>query len=153
MAESRPSHISAGPNAPWKDPSTLDQLYRDEGLSTRAIGNRLGCSHATVQYWMEKLDIDSRPARCNGGRGNFAPFRTRKDGYEYWTASDGDDTDALLVHRLLAVSEFGFDAVCDMHVHHRNRLGWDNRPDNIEVMTPGDHARHHLKERQGGDSE
>jgi len=45
------------------------------------------------------------------------------------------------VHRLLAVAEFGFDAVCDMEVHHKNGCKRDNRPANIELMTSEEHGR------------
>lgn len=29
----------------------------------------------------------------------------------------------------------------DEHVHHRNGQRWDNRPENLEVLTASEHAR------------
>lgn len=49
------------------------------------------------------------------------------------------------LHRLLAVAEYGFDAVVDRHVHHRNGFEMDNRPSNIRVMDPSDHKSHHTR--------
>jgi len=49
----------------------------------------------------------------------------------------------VLVHRLLAVSEYGYEKVCNNVVHHKNEVKWDNRPDNIEVMSRTVHAKLH----------
>lgn len=49
-------------------------------------------------------------------------------------------------HRLLAVSEFGFDAVSENDVHHINGVEWDNRPNNLELMPHGDHRAYHNRE-------
>ena len=40
---------------PWRDEQQLRELYVDEGLSTREIGNKLQCSPKTVETW---IDID-----------------------------------------------------------------------------------------------
>jgi hypothetical protein len=48
-----------------------------------------------------------------------------------------------MMHRLLAVAEFGLDAIKGKHVHHVNGLRWDNRLDNLEVLTPQEHIRGH----------
>jgi len=51
----------------------------------------------------------------------------------------------VLVHRLLAVAEYGYENVCDNVIHHKNGIRWDNRPDNIEVMTRSEHSKLHAE--------
>lgn len=73
-----------------------------------------------------------------------ACYTTTKRGYTKWAGSDTADGGAhVYVHRLLAVAEYGFDAVCDNVVHHINGLPYDNRHSNIAVMTQSDHVTQH----------
>jgi ribonucleotide reductase alpha subunit len=46
------------------------------------------------------------------------------------------------LHRLVAGDVMGVDLV-GMSVHHRNGDRYDNRPENLEVMTQSEHATHH----------
>jgi len=47
------------------------------------------------------------------------------------------------VHRLLLVAEYGVDAVVGKHVHHKNEIPFDNRIENLELLDPEEHSRHH----------
>jgi len=132
--------------APHRDESTLRQLYFEEELSMREISERLECGITTVRMWMNRFGIERRDQRVASGmsrRVEYATFLTKPDGYEAWATRRNGDTDWLYVHRLLAVAEFGFDAVCERVVHHANEVKWDNRPDNIELMSNAEHAKHH----------
>jgi len=53
----------------------------------------------------------------------------------------------VYLHRLTAVASEGFEAVVDSHVHHKDGITWRNTVDNLELMTHGEHARHHQIER------
>lgn len=46
-------------------------------------------------------------------------------------------------HRLICVAEYGFGAVRDRHVHHKNGFTWDNRVSNLEILDASDHGRIH----------
>lgn len=83
--------------------------------------------------------------------GGAAPtrVRTRRDGYvrfRAWDPQQGRERYAY-VHQLLAISEGADPADVfsdgEFHVHHRNRIRWDNRPENLEVRHRTDHAEHH----------
>lgn len=70
-----------------------------------------------------------------GGRGT----RLR---YEVVESPEG----TVRLHRLLAVAEWGFEAVQGRQVHHVNRIPWDNRPENLALLTPSEHSRLHHTE-------
>lgn len=48
-------------DTPWRDPDTLRRLYHDEYMSMAAVGDELGCSDKTVEYWLHEHDIPVRP--------------------------------------------------------------------------------------------
>lgn len=128
--------------AEWQDAETLKRLYWEEGLSLEGVAERLGCGSTTVRRWMDRHDIPRRRER--GAGYPFAPFRTNPRGYEEWRSNDPDGTERkMYVHRLLAVAEYGVEAVEGALVHHENELKWDNRPDNIVLMDADTHVRLH----------
>lgn len=132
---------------PWRDKEVLHRLYIEEGLTLKEMGERFGCTASTVYRWMERLNIDRRNKGALSAerlRRQPAYFYTTQEGYETWATGESE----VYVHRLLAVAEFGFDAVCDKIVHHgaseeESTTPWDNRPGNIQVMTQADHMSHH----------
>ncbi len=131
---------------PWRDESTLRHLYIDRGLSTHAIADKLGCSQDTVRTWMDRCGVDARDhadAVARAIRSRPAHFETTNRGYERWTTETNGSSAMMSVHRLLAVSEFGIDAVKSMDVHHKNGIPWDNRPENIEPLSRAEHRKEH----------
>lgn len=46
-------------------------------------------------------------------------------------------------HRLIAERMIGRSLIKDEIVHHKNGKRWDNREENLEVMTVSDHAKLH----------
>jgi len=74
-----------------------------------------------------------------------AHFRTNHQGYEAWLAVCDGEQKRVAVHRLLAVAEYGFDAVCDKLVHHgpEAEIPWANWPGNIQLMGRDGHMNHH----------
>jgi len=123
----------------YRDAGWLEQQYHEYGLSQREIANKCGVCQDTVHKWMDKHNVESRNLEVKG------VSIVSKDGYQVW--AEGSNSEHVPVHRLLAVAEYGFDAVCDMDVHHQNGIKWDNRPDNIELMTKSEHMLHHSLER------
>ncbi len=121
-------------------------MHHEERMSLEAIGDVLGCHRQTVYYWMKKLNISRRShseAVARGVRKRPSTYRTTERGYEVWRSSSGRSNKKVKVHRLLAVSEFGMEAVEGKVVHHQNGIPWDNRPENIELLTAEEHIRVH----------
>lgn len=136
--------------APWRDRETLQQMYYEDNHSQTDIAEKFGVSQHTISRWMGKHGI--APGKrydlaAEAARVEYARYYTKQSGYEVWSTRAGYDTDHLFVHRLLAVAVYGFDAVVDSVVHHKNNIKWDNRPGNIEVMVDSKHKRHHGERR------
>lgn len=47
-------------DAPWRDEAVLRELYVEQGMTVREIGDELGCSKATVSKRMDRYDIPAR---------------------------------------------------------------------------------------------
>lgn len=125
-----------------RDEEVLRRMYVDERMSTRQIANDLGCAKSTVQYWLDKHDIDTRPSTHD----KPPNFRTNQLGYEELRTRAGGERQHAYVHRLLAVARFGLDAVRGVDVHHKNDVPWDNRPENLALITRSEHVKQHHEE-------
>lgn len=133
------------PDKPWQDEELMRYLYHDEGLSGAEIAMVLDCSTGGAAEWIDKHDFEKRTqseaAQNKWGALNKANFNTSWKGYEYWAPGNTH----VYVHRLMMVAEHGFDEVCEKHVHHKNGIEWDNRFDNLDLVTNEEHRREHLK--------
>ena len=78
---------------------------------------------------------------------DHARLESRRDGYCRWRAWDGDRERYVYVHQLTAIaagaSPYLVFSDGEYHVHHCNRVRFDNRPENVELRASDDHARHH----------
>ena len=141
---------------PWQDRETLRELYVDKRMSTIEIAEHFDndITDAGIGYWIDKHGIEKRSrseaAQIRRQKELIKPYTDPTHGYEILRNEyDGVDV-KMTVHRLLAVAEFGIEAVKDMDVHHNAPeadrswgVPWDNRPDVIELVTEEEHARIH----------
>lgn len=148
------SYVSAEhPEHPWRDEELMRELYEDRMLTASMIAEGMPCHKRTVFEWINRHDIEKRSrgenVRLAVHKNNPAHYMTDFNGYERWETWFDYERYFVFVHRLQAVAEFGFDAVCDMHIHHKNGIRWDNRPENLELVTPSEHKdRHPVTERR-----
>jgi len=122
--------------------SVLRSLYLDEEMTEAQIADRLNCNQTTVSTYIQEYGIETRDM----GDYTHPSFYFSQSGYLTCRHRHGTDRNgrvAFRVHRLVAVAEFGFDAVADREVHHKNGHRVDNRHENLEVMTASEHAEHH----------
>jgi len=75
-----------------------------------------------------------------GARAQPGDRRTTRDGYVLVKGLDGL---WRREHRVIAEEMLGRSLGTDEHVHHKNRIRSDNRPENLEVMDGSAHMRYH----------
>jgi hypothetical protein len=51
----------------WRNKEKLEELYLEEEMSMAEIADELGCADVTVQYWLDKHDIETRDKSFNSG--------------------------------------------------------------------------------------
>lgn len=127
----------------YKDPEDLRALYHGKGMSLPQMGRRFDVDPTTILYHMEKHGIERRkPA-------NERPLSTQTSDEGYSTICHHIDgrKHEVKIHRLIAVAEHGFEAVKDNDVHHKSEIPWDNRRENLELMTRSEHMTLHNNER------
>lgn len=138
------------PDPEYRKKEVLERLYYDEGLTQKAIAEKFGVSHHSISRWMNHHGINPGMESTQFKRSPWATFITQEDGYEciHAWSSELQTMEVFGLHRLLAVAEFGFDAVADKHVHHKKNIPWLNTPGNLELMSASEHISYHAQERE-----
>lgn len=129
------------------DPEVLYEMYWSDGMSLSDIADEADCCTKTIHNRFEKFDIETRKSNVEKPPALTHTSTIVGGAYEIWRTYTEDSYYRVRVHRLVAVSEYGFEAVSDSIVHHKNSIPWDNRPSNLEIMTHEEHAAHHAQER------
>lgn len=131
----------------WRDESWFRKRYLKESKSMRTMAEEAGCGIACISDWREEFGIEER-VNVEKGLSLHPTVYTNVEGYELASSRVGNGNQKSIgIHRLVAVAEYGFDEVCDSVIHHKNEIPWDNRPENLQVMTNSDHASHHASLR------
>jgi transposase len=131
---------------PWRDKDRMVEKYVEQQMNAREIAEEWGCTRSNILEWLHKHGIEVRgrlEEAARAQRKRPPRIHTDKRGYEYFECSAFGRTDYLRVHRLVAVAEMGVDAVGDKIVHHVNGVPWDNRPENLELMSRSEHGKLH----------
>lgn len=132
--------------AEWISKSELEYLYHDRMFSLRDIGEKFDVDSETVREAMKKNGVDTRD-RLEYQKHRWLNIKL-VNGYPAFQEQSFNNNNTVKVHRLVAVAEWGFDSVANMDVHHKNGVKFDNRPSNLEVLTPSDHMKMHANERE-----
>lgn len=128
---------------PLEDGERLREMYEDKDMSLSEIADEIGCWKGSVGKAMERHGID----RDVSNREKLPFPKTNKDGYVSWRQVHDGKYKAIYVHRLLAASEYGPERLKGNDVHHINGIEWDNRPENIEVLSREAHNKRHPIDR------
>jgi len=134
---------------PWRNEEKLRQKYVEQNKGVRAIANEWGTSCETIRKWRDKYDIE--PKTSNGYYGGGIPegTQTKSERVDRYPRL-GDS--GVYVHQLVAIYK-GYDSEKvfssgEWHVHHKNDIPWDNRPENIELLNRSEHVGRHTVKSQ-----
>ena len=75
---------------------------------------------------------------------DYVPLHPDSNGYERWIHTHNGEQSEVFVHRLLAVAEYGLDAVEGKQIHHEKPIPWLNTPSNITALTKRQHLALHI---------
>lgn len=134
-----------------EDEDRLTELHLECGMTAPQIAEKFGCNRGTVLKKLRKYGVPIRRAMRNRPT-DPAHFSSNGMGYERWHSSIEGELSALYHHQLLAVAagEDPHDVFSDeMAVHHKNHIAWDNRVENLQLMSRSDHAEYHSNIAQG----
>lgn len=138
----------------YNDAEWLREKYVGQEMSIEEIAQELGCSLAVISRKLEEHGIG---ARSTGyvHRKPYMPYQMGPYGRMVWRSTrgtgDGKEAYGFEVHRLLAIAEHGTEAVAGMDVHHQNHIPWDNRPENLELLSKEEHGKLHSDDYYNND--
>lgn len=122
----------------------LAYLYWVEDHNQSAIAQRFGYTQGYISDLMEDVPTGPDPTKHNASVG----FYTTNDRPKVASVFD-NDTKLVYSYRLLAVAEYGIDALKPEEdgenkvVHHKTGIPLDNRPEAIEVVDKSEHNKLH----------
>jgi len=128
----------------------LEEQYVSQKRSSREIADELDCSKKAVLRHLDRADVsrrDTSEATSLGMDKGRCGFHTNNSGYEKATTREGDRVHAIGIHRLVAIADganpYKVFSGYEYHTHHKNEIPWDNRAENLEVVSASEHRLRH----------
>lgn len=141
------------------DREWLAQEYHGKSRSLEDIARECDVDAVTIMNWMERHGIPRRGS-SDHLREEKATLVEKQDGYisAQVRAPKGADNerDAVFIHQLVAIAN-GADphkvfSNGEYQCHHKNGFRFDNRPENVELLSGEDHADEHWPDRERADT-
>lgn len=125
---------------PWRSKEVMQKLY-EECDTQKEMAEELDTTEYTISKWIREHSITSHTPK------NGVYFREHKqDGHFQINIRDGP----VVPEHALSTLAKGADPhrvfADDTHVHHKNCCSYDNRPENVMVVTVEEHQKIHQNE-------
>lgn len=118
----------------------IKQLYVENGLSTRKIGQQLGYDKATIINWLNRMGIEMRTNKdYDLVKWDREPNRFIDNTKGYVMIRFPGANQAIPEHRLIMEQKLGRKLEPHEIVHHLNAIKSDNREENLVVVTRPTH--------------
>jgi hypothetical protein len=125
----------------------LREQYVEQEKTLQELEEEWGTSRGTIHYWLKQFDIERRPHVAT--RVQRTSFGLDNSGYERAQSRipGTRKNNAVQIHQLVAIAD-GADpekifSGGKYQCHHRNRIPWDNRPENVQLLTREKHQHVH----------
>ena len=130
----------------WQNEDVLYEMYVEKSMGAPKIANELETRTDTIYRWLEKHGIETRDKK-HPETGGISPRSASGDDISGGYVRFRDSDSSVFIHQLLAVAA-GEDphkvfSEGEHHIHHKNDIPWDNRPENIELVSRKSHVAHH----------
>jgi len=133
------------------DREWLAEQYHGNERTLKSLADECDVDRVTILNWMERHNIPRRDATRHK-RVSPAQFLTDHEGYELVRSKHSGVLKHARVHQLVAIANGSEPAKVfsdgEHQCHHVNGIPWDNRPENIEVLTEREHADEHWPDRE-----
>jgi transposase len=151
--EERGTHHRPVKEGPHTDEEWLRECYFGRKMSITEMADEAGLkSEVSIMRQMDRYGIDRRPNYVTRVLRDPGAGFVHADayGYEIIRHSVDDQIQYYKHHRLIAMAEHGIEEVKQKHIHHKNNIPWDNRPENLQLVDGNkEHAQYH-KDEWGG---
>ena len=139
------------PEGRHTDREWLAEQYHGKGRSLSDIADECDVNAVTIMNWMDRHNIPRRDA-SHHKRTSPAQYTTEENGYERVASKHNGDFRQARIHQLVAIAN-GADphkvfSGGKYECHHKNRIPWDNRPENIELLDGIEHDEIHAADRE-----
>lgn len=133
---------------PWNNESKLREMYHGEQMTYQEIADHFGISKAYVGELMQGYGIEPRgSSERHLVQDRHPQYYTHPRGHVIVASEHKGEESKCMMHTLVAIADGAdpHELFGDNHkiVHHKNGVRWDNRPENLQVMTDSEHTKHH----------